>query len=329
MSLLTNSPRPRFSTVLLNLFSVAALLFAFSCGRRVSNEFQGYVEGDFVNIAASQPGRLDSLAVIKGQTIASGAALFFLDSEVETAALRQAEQQLAAARAQLEDLQQGRRPQEIDVIKAQLAQAVANDKLAQSTLTRQEEVFRTGGVSPEELEVARARADQASARVEELRNQLKVASLPARSDQVTAQAALVEAAQAAYDQAKWRLDQKVLTARTGGLVYDVIYEVGEWVPVGAPVVRLLPQQQVKIRFFVPESSLSVVTPGREVAVNVDGITNSIPARVSYVSPVAEYTPPIIYSNDTRAKLVYLIEAVPVNPQNFKLNVGQPVTVILQ
>jgi len=329
MSLLTTLPRPRLSAVLFSLFSVAVVFFAFGCGRRPSNEFQGYVEGDFVNIAASQPGRLDSVAVVKGQTITSGAALFFLDSEVETAALRQAEQQLAAARAQLEDLQQGRRPQEIDVIKAQLAQAVANDRLAQSTLKRQEEVFRTGGVSPEELEVAKARADQASARVEELRNQLKVASLPARSDQVTAQAALVEAAQAAYDQAKWRLDQKVLSAKTGGLVYDVIYEVGEWVPVGAPVVRLLPPQQVKIRFFIPEAALSGVTPGNEAAVSVDGLATSIPARVSYVSPVAEYTPPIIYSNDTRAKLVYMIEAVPANPQDVKLNVGQPVTVILK
>ncbi len=319
---------PKFSTLLsVILAGLTGLLLVVGCGTKPPDQYQGYVEGDFVNVASSQPGRLDSVMVQRGSTVAANAPLFSLDAQVESAVLRQSEQQLLAARSQLEDLQQGRRPQEIDVIQAQLAQAEANEKLTQSTLRREDAVFESGGVSREQLEVVRTQADQAAARVRELRNQLKVASLPARSDQVQAQAALVQAAQAAYDQAKWRLDQKAVSAVTGGLVYDVLYEVGEWVPTGAPVVRLLPPANLKLRFYVPETHLGKLSPGQSVLVTIDGRTGELPATISYISASAEFTPPIIYSNETRSKLVFMVEARPADGAT-RLNVGQPVSVRL-
>lgn len=313
----------------INSLSALTLLLLLGCSSNQPVGYQGYVEGDFVNISSSQPGRLDSLTVQRGQTITAGTPLFFLDADAESAALRQTEQQLLAAQSQLEDLQQGRRPQEIEVIKAQLAQAVANEKLAASSLRRDAAVFETGGLSEEQLDLARTQADQAAARVSELKNQLNVAALPAREDQVRAQTALVAAAQAAYDQAEWRFEQKAVKASSAGLIFDILYEVGEWVPLGSPVIRQLPPDKIKVRFFVPEPDVAKFSAGQSVKILMDGRAEEIPATISYISVSAEYTPPIIYSNETRSKLVFMLEAVPVDPVAAKLNVGQPVSVIVR
>ncbi len=300
-----------------------------ACGTKHPDGYQGYTEADYVYIASSQPGRLDSVAVRRGQSIPAGTALYFLDSDLESAALAQAREQLAAAESQLEDLKQGRRPQEIDVIKAQLAQAKANEELTASTFKRQSATFETGGVSAEQLDVVRTQAELAKERVIELQNQLRVASLPARENQVSAQTSLVEAARAAAQQAEWRYNQKAVQSQTDGLVVDVMYEPGEWVPTGGVVVRFLPPQNLKIRFFVPETLISSLTVGQPVTVSCDGCATTVAGTISFISPTAEYTPPIIYSNDTRSKLVYMIEARPNDPLTSKLNIGQPVSVVVQ
>ncbi len=308
---------------------LGASLLIQACGTKHSDSYQGYTEADYVYIASSQPGRLDSVAVKRGQTILSGTPLFFLDSDLESAALAQAREQLAAAESQLEDLKQGRRPQEIDVIKAQLAQAKANEELTASTFKRQSATFETGGVSAEQLDVVRTQAELAKERVIELQNQLRVASLPARENQVSAQTSLVEATRAASQQAEWRYNQKAVQSQTDGLVVDVMYEPGEWVPTGGAVVRFLPPQNLKIRFFVSETLISSLTVGQPVTVSCDGCATTVAGTISFISPTAEYTPPIIYSNDTRSKLVFMIEARPNDPLTSKLNVGQPVSVVVQ
>lgn len=163
----------------------------------------------------------------------------------------------------------------------------------------------------------------------ELEGQLEVSRLPARTDQIRAQNAQVAAARAASEQSTWRLDQKHVAATQGGLVVDTLYREGEWVPAGSPVVRLLPPQNVKLRFFVPEAVAGGLKPGRRVAVRCDGCERDVPASVSYVSNEAEFTPPVIYSNETRAKLVFLVEARPSTENAPWLRPGQPVSVTLQ
>jgi HlyD family secretion protein len=310
----------------LPIVAAAAMWFVlWGCSSAPVGEYQGYVEGDYVDVASSQAGRLDSIAVSRGDTAKTGAPLYYLEATIETEGLRQASEQLATAQAQLEDMQQGRRPAEINVIQAQLDQAIANKTSIHSRLSREEKIFGEGSLSPEQMDELRAQADMADARVVEIENQLRVASLPARSDQLKAQESIVASAEASVVQARWKLEQKAVTAQAGGIVVDVLYQVGEWIPAGYPAVRLLPKENRKIRFFVPEDQLSAMHAGQSVTVHADGWTNEIPATVDYVSTAAEYTPPIIYSNETRSKLVFMIEARPKD-KTAHLNVGQPVTV---
>lgn len=308
------------------LFAAAALA---GCSHRDDNVYQGYVEGEFVYLGSSQSGKLTQLSVARGQTVEAGAPVFTLESVDETAALQQAQQQLAAARAQLADIQTGKRPPEVNVNRAQLAQAVANAHKAALQLARDEAQFRVGGIAKAQLDDSRSTADATAAQVSELSNQVEVARLPGRAQQIAAQIAQVDAAQAAVAQAQWKLDQKRVNAPAEGLVYDTLYRVGEWVQAGSPVVQMLPPQNVKVRFFVPETVVGSLAAGRALTIHCDGCAADVSAKITYVSSSVEYTPPVIYSNENRAKLVFMVEAHPSAADAVKLHPGQPVMVRLQ
>ena len=299
------------------------------CSGSGVGSYQGYVEGEYVYMASSQPGSLEHLAVHRGQQVARGAPLFTLDAVEERAAQHQAQQQLAAAQATLADLETGKRPPEIGVIQAQLVQAQAAAQKSAQQRERDEAQYHSGGISGEQYQATLAQASSDAAHVRELESQLDVARLPGRQQQMKAQSDQVEAARAVLAQADWKLDQKSIVAPKAGLVFDTMYREGEWVAAGSPVVRMLPPQNIKVRFFVPETVLGTLTLGRLVSLKCDGCTAAIPARITYVSAEAEYTPPVIYSNDTRAKLIYMIEAHPTPEDAGKLRPGQPLEVRLR
>ena len=134
------------------------------------------------------------------------------------------------------------------------------------------------------------------------------------------------AARAHLAQAEWRLDQMSQAAPQAALVVDTLYRLGEWVIAGAPVVSLLPPENIKVRFFVPEPRLGAIGIGDEVHISCDACAAGLTAAISYISQDAEYTPPVIYSREMRAKLVYLVEARPRQPT--ALRPRQPVDVAL-
>jgi len=128
--------------------------------------------------------------------------------------------------------------------------------------------------------------------------------------------------------ATWQYDQKIQSAPQSGLVYDTYYRPGEWVAAGQPVLSLLPPEYIKVRFFVPESDLGKLQIGTPLSVNSDGLERSLPAKVSFVSPKAEYTEPIIYSRENRNKLVFLVEASLAANDAVKLHPGTPIEVTI-
>ena len=313
--------------LLLNLLAITAILCG--CSERNGQTYQGYAEGEFIYLNASQPGKLTHLAVQRGQTVAARALAFELDGAEAQANLEQAKQQLAVELAQLADMQTGKRQAEIDVAQAQLKQAVVNARKAALQLSRSEAQYRIGAIAKGQLDDTRALTESANAQVLEAENQLKVAQLPSREQQIRAQSAQIEAARAAVTQAQWKVDERHVSIPAPGLIYDTLYRVGEWVPAGNPVVQMLLPENTKVRFFVPEAARGSLAAGRNILIHCNGCASDIPAKVTYISTTAEYTPPIIYSKEMRAKLVFLVEAHPAPADALKLHAGQPVSIRLQ
>jgi HlyD family secretion protein len=321
----TLDPRSRAWFCLAGAVSAAAVLIA--CERPPSDRVQGYVEGEFVYVASPFAGALESLAVRRGAQVRAGDPLFALEHVSEKAARDEAERRLGQALANLDDARKGRRPTEIESIKAQLKQAQAALRLSTREVRRQEGLTAVPGAAVE-LEVDRARAarEQDQQRVAQLQADLNTALLGSRTDQVIAAEAEVRAREAALARVEWELGQKRQQAPKTGLVFDTLYREGEWVPAGRPVVVLLPPENIKVRAFVAEKRIGTIHPGNDAHVAVDGIGKLFSGKVGFVSPRAEYTPPVIFSQESREKLVFMVEIL-FDPQAAAdLNPGQPVDV---
>jgi len=283
----------------------------------------GYVEGEPLYLAAPVSGTVKQMLVQRGDRVRAGQPLFVVDTAQVGAARDQAQAQVAAAQAQAQDARKGRRPLELAVYDANVAAAEAQVREAAAVLGRVRPLVQKGVYAPARLDDAQAAHDAAQAQLRAARRQRDAATLGAREDQVRAADSQVILAQAGLSAASARLSETAPVAPGAARVEDVFYQAGEWAIANQPIVSLLPDDRIKIRFFVPERSLSAYATGKTVRFSCDGCAAGLTATVAYISPRPEFTPPVIYSREARDRLVYLVEAWP----SARLSPGQPVDVV--
>lgn len=251
-------------------FVVYFALFAAACAPAPSDLLQGYGEGDYLYIASQESGVIAELFVREGDTVEAGAPVFRLEGG-------RIEHPLQGATAQ----------------RAALAQAVeaarAQSVLAQSNYQRSNGLYQDGFVARARLDADRAALDAANAQLEEARRQLSASS---------AEIGL------------WQQRRSDLAgaAPAAGTIERIYRRPGEVVPAGQPIAALLSPENQKVRFFAPEPMLARLPLGARVEISCDGCAQELPGTVSFVAREPQFTPPVIYSLDQRAKLVYLVEA---------------------
>ena len=287
---------------------------------------QGYVEGEFVYISSPLPGKLEKLFVQRGAQVKIGDPLFELENLQEKTAREETKLRLVQMRAQASDTKKGKRPTEIEASTAQLNQAQTALQLSEKECARQERLLRANVVPLQEVERARSVRDQDRQRVARLEAELGTARLGLRSDQIAATEASARALEVALTRSEWDLAQKRQTAPAAGLVFDTLYRTGEWIAAGRPAVVLLPPQNIKVRAFVPQPLVATIHHGDKVQVTADGGRAPFSGIVNFISPQAEYTPPVIYSRENRQKLVYMIEITFDPTTAVQLHPGQPADV---
>jgi len=315
--------RQRLLVVALLLIAVAvvtALLVVPRMGGRTT--LSGYIEGEPLYLAAPVAGTVRAMYVVRGQDVAAGAKLFVVDPQQPLSARDQAAAQLAAAEAQAVDARKGQRPLELAVLEANIAAAEAKARDADAMLRRVSTLAAKGYESKAALDDAKANAQAAEAQARAARKQRDVGTLGARQDQIRAADARVREAQASLVGAAARLSDVAPAAPAAARVEDVFFQQGEWAPANQPILSLLPDERIKVRFFVPEATLSAYRVGRVVRFTCDGCAKGLTAKIAYIAPRPEFTPPVIYSREARDRLVYLVEARP----SARLNPGQPVDV---
>ena len=321
--------RGRLALVMLIIGGAVAAAWWWHARATAPAGWQGYVDADYVKVGPTQSGLLTSVLVARGDRVEAGALLFTQDEANDRAARDEAEAKLAESEARLANLQATSRATEIAQAEAELAELRAIRDRAERDRIRAETLVRTGAATQQQVDQSRADALSAAARVQAAAAKLEQMRSPmGRAQEIAAQVAVIAGQRAQLAQAEWRLAQRRVTAPVPALVADVYARPGETMNAGQPVVSLLPEQNVLIRFFVPETVLPRVHTGAEVAVSCDTCPSDLTAEVSFVSPEAEYTPPVIYSESTRDKLIYLIEAKPRPGRAGMLKPGQPVTVSL-
>jgi len=320
-------PKPAIGVAVLAVAGFAAWAFWPGSGE---DRWLGYVEGESLYIAAPVSGRLAMRSVERGASVNAGDALFTLDpasSDAETARLAA---EAAAAQAQAGDVAGAReRAPELDVSRAAQAAAAAQLARAEKDYQRYAALAAKGFVSKSQLDAARAARDTAAAQVAQAQAQERAGRLSVgRTGQQAAATAQVAAAQAALKGAQVRRGEIAPVAPARGIVEQTYYNPGEWVPANSPVVSVLPDDRRKLRFFVPEAKIAQLKPGMTVRFTCDGCGGERSARIAWIAPRAEFTPPVIYSERARAKLVFMVEAA-LPPEGKPLPPGLPVEVIPQ
>jgi len=305
---------------------IAAFVLA-ACNGDDDHGFQGWVEADLVFVSPDEPGRVETLSVREGETVALGAPLFTVDAELQQADVSANQASAAEARARLARLEASQqRPAEIAVLEAQERRAEAMLALSSAEYERQKALTEKGVTTKAQLDTAQANFNRDRAALEEVRRQIQVGWMSSRDEDIAAARQTLAAAAARLRSAETRLARRRVASPVSATVRQIYFRPGEMVPAGRPVLALLPPGNIKVRFFVPEAIVPSITLGDSVLVRCDGCGDALPARVDFIARTAEYTPPVVYTIEERAKLVFLIEARPSEPD--RLRVGQPVRVTL-
>ncbi|GLR07857.1 hemolysin D [Mixta theicola] len=299
------------------------------CNPLEENTLHGYIEADYIYISSATSGTLKTLAVNKGQQIEKNALLFAVDNEKEQQEYNLALAQLAREQLILKDLSSGKRKEELAILQAQRRQASEALALAESKMAREQKKYQQQMLSEFDFEQVKSERQQKASAVDEIDRRIAAESLPARTAQYAAQQHLIEAAQATLAKAAWANQQTSRYAPVSAQVFDIFYYPGEWVPAGKAVMSLLPPENIKIRFFVSALHMSQLRYAQTISITP--LTGQpLLAKINYISPQAEYTPPLVYSSQRREQMVFLIEAVPLDPLavSTQLHPGMAVTVTL-
>lgn len=308
------------------LWFVLLFVALIGCGRS-EHHYQGYIESDTLYLSQPFAGVLKHRYVHRGEYVKKGQVLFEIDPDPETFKLEEAKAALAQGQQTLEDLQKSRRVPELDAIKAQIIQVEAEISLAQLRLKRNQTLFNKKVIAPDTLDAAQEYLNERLAQKQQLEANLALAQLGARSNQIEAQVEANKSLAAAIDLAQWSVVQKKIIAPIDGFIFDTFYREGEYVTAAAPVASLLARQDIYIEFFVPLRDLHDLSLGKKMTYTYLKGSDVFHAMVVYVSPKAEYMPPLIYSNDNFDKLVFRIKAKILDQNN--VFPGEPVTVTIE
>ncbi len=268
------------------LLSLSGLLVA--CEGNKTHLAEGYIEGRYTYITASVSGILKKLAVQRGTNVKAGAPLFYLEGQPETDQFKAAEQNLQHA-------------------KEARAAVVANLAYAKITFERYQTLVPQNAIQRSQLDEARA-------------------TYTATQAQLAQAEATIAASEASLAEAQWTKNQKDQTAPVDAIVFDTYYRLGERTIAGQPILSLLAPADIKAIFYVNSADLQLLKLDQVVKVRCWKCKEWHEGRISFISPSAEYTPPVIYSLETNAKLVYRIEAEFAEAVATEFHPGEPILV---
>ena len=285
----------------------------------------GNVDIREVDMAFRVSGRVAAIDVDEGDKVEPGQLLALLDPAPLDSRITEADATIAQARAQLAELQNGSRSQDIGQARARVDAAQAALRKAQQDVDRRQPLVEPGAISRDVWQATLAQRDQAQAALAEAQQGLSKLNAGARREEIEAAQAQLRGAMAARGTLVVDRGDTALRAASAGTVVTRAQEPGAIVQPGATVLTLSIDRPMRVRAYVAESALSRVAPGMKVTVTADGNDKTYHGKIGYISPRAEFTPKTVQTEDLRTDLVYRLRIIVSDPDD-RLRQGQPVTV---
>lgn len=273
----------------------------------------GRIEAVEIDVAAKTAGRIDEILVEEGDFVSRGQVVARMDTrsleaqrQQAEAQLRQAEQAVTTARSQLVQ-----RQSEKTAAEAMVAQRQAELVAARKRAARIAELAHQGAISAQEADDASANMASAAAALSAARAQVAAteAAIATAGTQIDSAQSAVEAARAAVERVQSDIDDSNLVAPRDGRVQFIVARTGEVVSAGGRVLNLVDLSDVYMTFFLPTAAAGRVAIGTEVRIVLDAAPDYVvPARVSFVADVAQFTPKTVETRNEREKLMFRVRA---------------------
>lgn len=316
--------------VLLILVTIALIAWIrpWADSEGASRLLYGNVDYRDVQLAFRAAGRLEAMLVDEGDSVLPGDVLARLDSQPATQALAVAQAQVAEARAQLDSVKAGLRPEEIQQARAMVRVAQAAFDNAERGATRQDALFKTTSTSMTAVDAAHESRDRTAAQLESANEALALAEAGARAEDIATAEAALSVALAREAQARTATTDMTLVAPSAGIVSIRAREPGSLLSLGQSVYALTLTDRVYVRAYIDEPRLNAAVPGATVSIKTDSDSRTYQGQIGYVSPQAEFTPKSVQTPELRTDLVYRLRIV-VTDADDGLRQGMPVTIELQ
>ena len=316
------------------VYFVVANMLLSACGGVTDSDngpivLSGTVEAREINLSFQVGGRIAQLNTDEGQWLEQGAVAAQLDTRDFQLALQQAEATADAAKANLDALKAGTRSQEIQVAKANLQKAQSQLHYSQADVKRVSSLIPKKLASEEQLERAQLQYEVALAEVEQAEQQLQLLREGPRKEDIQRAEAEYQARAQAGESARLQLEHTQLPSPVSGMVTVRLSEAGEVVGAGQPVLRVAELSKPWVRAYLSEPNLGRVRIGQKAQVSIDSFPDRVfEGTLSFISPVAEFTPKTVETRELRVDLVYRVKVQVDNPRGV-LKIGMPADVTLQ
>ena len=303
------------------------LLFSGCSDKKESDlKFYGNVDVRTVSLAFQVSGKIESLNFEEGEKVKKGDVIAVLDNALYKEYLKQIEAQVEVQKAQIQKLEKGYRKEDIAKARATMEQKKVLMENAHSTFKRYEKLFTANSTSEDKYDAAKTAYESEKALYAYAKSSLELLENGYEKEDILSAKAQLSALISQKNQHQIHLNDTILYAPSDGMILTRVHEEGSIVNASQVVVEMAKEDKYWIRSYISEKYLGLVKPGMKALIYTDNNkAKAYHGKVSFISPLAEFTPKSVQTEDLRTDLVYRFRIV-LDTYDDRIKQGMPVSI---
>lgn len=286
--------------------------------------FYGNIDTRTVNVGFRFLGKIENITKDEGEIVKKDEILVKLDTASLEKSLEELNEKIFASKLELSKLQTGYRQEEILEAKAAMEEAIENLNKTKDTYNRQTNLFKTKSTSEENFTISQLNYKQALATLDKAKALYELRKNGYRNEDIKIQESNLKSLEIQAEKLKIDLNDSVIKAPVDGVILTRFKEIGAITNAGESILEIAKTDEFWVRAYIDEKNLGNIKPGLKMSIQTDSRSENYEGVIGFISPVAEFTPKNIETQELRADLVYSFRVIVKNPDD-KIRQGMPVT----
>ncbi|MFW3352877.1 efflux RND transporter periplasmic adaptor subunit [Aliarcobacter butzleri] len=286
--------------------------------------FYGNIDTRTVNVGFRFLGKIENITKDEGEIVKKDEILVKLDTASLEKSLEELNEKIFASKLELSKLQTGYRQEEILEAKAAMEEAIENLNKTKDTYNRQTNLFKTKSTSEENFTISQLNYKQALATLDKAKALYELRKNGYRDEDIKIQESNLKSLEIQAEKLKIDLNDSIIKAPVDGVILTRFKEIGAITNAGESILEIAKTDEFWVRAYIDEKNLGNIKPGLKMSIQTDSRSENYEGVIGFISPVAEFTPKNIETQELRADLVYSFRVIVKNPDD-KIRQGMPVT----